>query len=91
MADVRERWQTHSRTHRRKFREWIGTIKLERGCMDCGYREHAAALEFDHVRGEKVDHVARMSGRPRAVVLEEIEKCDVVCANCHRVRTEERR
>jgi len=57
--------------------------------MDCGYRGHPAALDFDHVRGEKTMAVSLMAERYAswAKVLEEIEKCVVRCANCHRIKT----
>lgn len=59
-----------------------------RGCADCGETD-PVVLEFDHVRGVKAANISRMVsdlvglGRIEA----EIEKCDVVCANCHRRRT----
>jgi hypothetical protein len=48
----------------------------------------AACLEFHHEAGEKVDTIARMlaDGRSRAVVRRELQKCTVLCANCHRKR-----
>jgi hypothetical protein len=56
-------------------------------CVDCGERD-PAVLEFDHL-GPKRDHVAWLAGTGYSVgVLEdEIEKCQVVCVNCHRRRT----
>ena len=67
-------------------------IKLERGCADCGYNQAAAALDFDHLPGTvKVFSIAQASGRTWPTVLEEIAKCEVVCANCHRIRTAKRR
>ena len=49
-------------------------------------------LEFDHVRGEKSGNISEMiaSGHSIARLQTEIEKCDVVCANCHRIRTGDR-
>jgi hypothetical protein len=45
-------------------------------------------MQFDHVRGEKLGDVsALIRTAPHAVVLAEIEKCDLVCANCHADRT----
>lgn len=71
----------------------LDRIKVSRGCADCGYNAHAAALDFDHLPGsQKRIGVARMHAWFRwDDVLEEIEKCEVVCANCHRVRTAHRR
>ncbi len=81
-----------SRERARRFRLRIGHIKLERGCADCGYREHACALDFDHLPGEpKVFTLAYGYKYPWSMVLLEIAKCEVVCANCHRVRTAGRR
>lgn len=68
---------------------YIQAIKLERGCADCGYRENAVALDFDHLPGHtKEFRIATMAaGFSRAKIDAEIAKCDVVCANCHRIRT----
>jgi hypothetical protein len=67
-------------------------IKLSLGCSDCGWSEWARGLDWDHVRGRKVSTIAILiaNGRPWPEVLEEMEKCDLVCANCHRMRTVER-
>lgn len=72
-------------------------IKVIRGCTDCGYNENPFALEFDHRENTGEPY----SGKSRTVaslmyggwesILVEIEKCDVVCANCHAIRTFERR
>jgi hypothetical protein len=57
-------------------------------CMDCGMRYPKYVMEFDHVRGVKVNNVGSMpSNSGAARILAEIAKCDVVCANCHRERT----
>jgi hypothetical protein len=46
-------------------------------------------MDWDHVRGVKIMNVADMRKRNVALekILDEIAKCDLVCANCHRVRT----
>ena len=70
----------------KRNREIVSKIKLERGCVDCGYKAHAAALQFDHVRGVKKYLVSRMHTHPVDMVLGEIAKCEVRCANCHAIR-----
>jgi hypothetical protein len=57
-------------------------------CSDCGLRD-LAVLEFDHVRGEKQGDVTALarSGTSLARIKDEIAKCEVRCANCHRRRT----
>src|SRR5574341_1978236 len=79
-------------------REWrferesmIATIKIDRGCIDCGYNENPAALDFDHVRGEKLAGIGQLRGTEISVLMAEIDKCEVRCANCHRISTAERK
>ena len=70
----------------------IHEYQMEKGCADCGYNAHPAALEFDHVREEKLFNIGEQIGnRSRKTLWEEIAKCDVVCANCHAIRTATRR
>ena len=71
---------------------WLHGYKVGKGCADCGYNEHPAALQFDHIEDNKVGNVSTMAGSYGFhKILEEIEKCEVVCANCHSVRTARRR
>lgn len=71
--------------HYKEVREY----KLNIGCVDCGYAEHHAGLEFDHVpgRGTKSANVMNLLGKGYKALWDEIAKCDVVCATCHRIRT----
>jgi hypothetical protein len=62
-------------------------IKMKLGCVDCGYKAHPAALQFDHL-GKKYRNVSSIVTISR--LLAEIEKCEVVCANCHAIRTHQR-
>jgi hypothetical protein len=80
-----------NKRNQERNRAYRNTVKLERGCADCGYREHHEALDFDHVRGEKRFQLAAVTCQSLAAIDAEIAKCDVVCANCHRVRTAQRR
>lgn len=68
----------------------IRALKLLRGCIDCGYAVNADALQFDHLPGmTKRNCVSSLAGSPTALIAE-IEKCEVVCANCHAIRTARR-
>ena len=80
-----------SRKSKRKF---IGMLKTDLGCTDCGYNKHPDALAFDHLpKYEKLHDVSRMVSQDRDIgaVLEEVFKTEVVCHNCHAIRTAERR
>lgn len=69
-------------------REVIASYKLSKGCVDCGYNENAYALEFDHLPGtDKRRTVASTMYQSWKAIWAEIEKCEVVCANCHAIRT----
>jgi hypothetical protein len=56
-------------------------------CMDCGASYPPYVMDFDHVRGKKLFDIGRMRSQTAAKIMSEIAKCDVVCANCHRIRT----
>ena len=71
--------------------EIVKNIKLESGCIDCGYNDHHAGLEFDHILPRKRGTVASVMGRSIKVIMEEIERCEIVCGTCHNIRTYERR
>lgn len=59
-------------------------------CEDCGLVFPPEAMDFDHRPGEvKVDNCSKI--RNLRALAEEIAKCDVVCACCHRIRTQKRR
>lgn len=57
-------------------------------CVDCGF-DKPAALDFDHVRGKKRNIVSALvnTGYSVKTIRAEIAKCDVRCANCHRLKT----
>jgi len=61
-------------------------------CADCGNTYPPVAMDFDHTGTDKLWDVSRRIGRVSdATLLAEIAKCDVVCAVCHRIRTQGRR
>jgi hypothetical protein len=71
------------------FQEKANFYKLQHGCIDCGYKDHAVALHFDHVYGEKVKDISLY--HKWELALPEIEKCVVRCANCHAIKTFEKK
>lgn len=61
-------------------------------CMDCGNRFPSECMDFDHRdSNEKSLNVGQMIGYSIENIQTEIDKCDLVCANCHRIRTHNRR
>lgn len=62
-------------------------------CVDCS-EDDFLVLEFDHVRGSKIATLSQMIMKPNmfstASLDEELSKCEIRCANCHRKRTRSR-
>jgi hypothetical protein len=89
---VREREQTRRTSARQRslVRRTIEAAK-DCPCADCGQRFPTLVMDLDHVRGVKEFKVSEAVARAYGVKMErlraEIAKCDVVCANCHRLRT----
>jgi hypothetical protein len=87
----RKELNRYFRARRRNDAEVIDKLK-DYPCADCGNQYPAPVMEFDHVRGKKLFSIstAVMTSRPMKKILAEIKKCDLVCANCHRLRTMKR-
>lgn len=73
-----------------KLAETINQIKATTPCADCGGTFHPVCMDFDHR-----DPLLKVSGISEMIqarlsldtIMKEIDKCDLVCANCHRLRT----
>lgn len=75
------------------LKEFVNRYKLLVGCVDCGYKKNPYALQFDHIKGTKFKEISRLVAEVYSIKLikEEIRKCEVRCANCHAIITQERR
>ncbi len=71
-----------------KMAAWFESIKDNQFCKDCGVSHRHWRLDFDHLDG-KIYKPSRLKNslHSRETVLAEISKCDLICANCHRLRT----
>ncbi len=77
---------------RKTRRQVLNEYKMEHGCAVYGYRGHPEALDFDHLPGmDKKAHISKMFRAAWADVVKEIAKCQILCGNCHRIATAERR
>lgn len=91
-AAMRDRGRLWKRKRAAENRAAITALK-SRPCADCGGTFDPVCMDFDHRPGEtKVAAVSSMVSRfPLDAVLAEAAKCDLVCANCHRLRTHRER
>ena len=99
----RERSLRYQRDHKEKIRGRLTGLTGEKQayvdkvkdipCVDCHNRFPVECMDLDHIRGEKRTDVSAMIHRPYSIqsVVEEVKKCEVVCDNCHRIRTRKRR
>jgi hypothetical protein len=69
-------------------KEFLNNHKIEKGCTLCGYNKHPAALDFSH-KDPKSKSFNVSAGRFYSMkrLMKEINKCDILCANCHREKT----
>jgi len=65
--------------------------KRDRPCMDCKKTYPICVMEFDHISDDKLYNVSETKVYSIDTIKKEMAKCEVVCANCHRIRTEARR
>jgi hypothetical protein len=77
-----------TRETRGRIRKQINEHKIQVGCCCCGFRQHAAALEFHHLdpkgKGFNVGSIISIACTVEEAWAE-VAKCVVICANCHRM------
>lgn len=95
--------KTHQQEHYRKNKEaylfkaketknravqFVRSFKEGKPCADCGNVYHPFVMDFDHLY-DKVRDISQMArrGASEESLLNEMAKCELVCANCHRMRT----
>ncbi len=74
---------TKIRRHRTKLKaiEYLGGK-----CGRCGYDKHSAALEFHHTNpDEKTFNIGNVANKSWNSIVSELDKCELVCSNCHRI------
>ena len=82
-----EKPKTRNQSYRERMVALLRDIKMKSGCVICGYKEHWAALDFHHTNpSEKENLVSKLVSQGCfAAAMEEVQKCIVLCANCHRI------
>jgi hypothetical protein len=89
----KEKHISYVRKNKNRVSEFIEQYKKERSCVDCGFsgKEFPYVLDFDHVDRKAIKKFNIGSWSHTVLSIEaiknEIMKCELVCANCHRKRT----
>lgn len=89
-----KKWNTWKENKRVRRTEVARALKEGKPCTDCGGIFHFAAMDFDHVdpnsKGYNANNGISLLSLNKKKIEEELTKCEIVCANCHRVRTYKR-
>lgn len=77
-----------TKASRRRLQGIVNDLK-RKPCVDCGGEFPPVAMDFDHRDGEqKIGNISLLVNQgSEHALMKEIAKCDLVCSNCHRVRT----
>lgn len=86
-ADARAKMYTTRRNNKDRNYAFLASLK-DVPCADCGQKYPPYVMDFDHI-DDKVGNLSKManSGVSIEVLTTESAKCEVVCSNCHRIRT----
>lgn len=86
----REMYIEKAQRRRRELRQWLYELKQASPCSDCKIKYPYFVMDFDHL-GDKDMTINRLINYGSAKRLkEELTKCELVCSNCHRFRTQKR-
>lgn len=90
-AKNKEKQKARTRKYRFVLKDKVSEYKASHPCVDCGEMYPSCVMDFDHTGEDKSANVSFLaSGNYSKKVWEEIEKCELVCSNCHRIRTHNR-
>jgi len=81
-------WAQMRSERKLKIREYLNDFKKKSKCIECGY-ENPVALQFHHKNPKEKKYTISLmvsQGYPIESIEKEIEKCDILCANCHLIK-----
>jgi NAD-dependent dihydropyrimidine dehydrogenase PreA subunit len=86
----KEKYLKNKYVHRKELREKIRKLKTETSCYDCGKNYPYYVMDFDHLENKEYLIARLINDNKKEALEKEIQKCNIVCANCHRQRTHNR-
>lgn len=87
MMDYKENAKIQGARRRFESREMIFDLKSRTSCIDCGHKFHPSQIDIVRKNGERSIQLSKVLHKSRKFIMDEIEKCDFICANCNRLRT----
>ncbi|MCX6727634.1 MAG: hypothetical protein NTX11_02360 [Candidatus Saccharibacteria bacterium] len=88
----KEYYLNRNRRYRKELSTYVNKIKEETPCADCKKQYPYYVMDFDHLEGHTKEGLVSFFTKTGRIeqMMKEIEKCEVVCSNCHRARTHNR-
>lgn len=86
-----KRLRASNRNKKLILRKFIDEYK-NKPCVDCKQSFPPYVMDFDHIDKNKIASISTMVSclRAKSKIIEELNKCELVCSNCHRIRTYKR-
>lgn len=84
------RYLERNAINKRKLKDFVNSIKESKPCADCLVKYPYYVMDFDHQFDKKGLIIEFINRNNRTELEKEISKCEVVCSNCHRIRTHKR-
>ncbi|MGH7195645.1 MAG: hypothetical protein ACREGA_02595 [Candidatus Saccharimonadales bacterium] len=86
----KQKYLERNKRYRDYISAYVRDIKESSPCKDCGIQYPYYVMDFDHIENkENIISFLAATGRVGAL-KREIKKCELVCSNCHRMRTHKR-
>lgn len=85
--DNKDAYKKRAKDRDKKLRAELAVYKESHPCADCKQFYPSYVMDFDHLRDKKFGVSQKFTRFSADEVWEEIAKCELVCANCHRIRT----
>jgi hypothetical protein len=83
----KKKWVGYALARLKRRQQFLARLK-NRPCMDCYGWFEPCQMDFDHRKGTvKYRTISKLWACKLKILCEEMRKCDLVCANCHRLRT----
>jgi hypothetical protein len=91
--EKRELRESQIKAQQQRVKEWMDDIKSKTPCADCKLKWPPYVMQWDHLPGSvKVANVSDLARRgAKTAAMTEMKKCELVCGNCHAIRTNNRR
>ena len=75
---------------KKEIRQWVNSLKEASPCTDCRKLYPYFVMDFDHIGSKSIEINKLINSCSYKRLEEELKNCELVCSNCHRVRSQQR-